>query len=92
MADFQKEARAVLGEYNKVNDWSYICLQGLMLLTLALVSRRGLLQCASDPELLLEETMQDKAFKCHTYKHTTLGFLEDIKVRTYRPQNLRLSS
>jgi hypothetical protein len=30
--------------------------------------------------------MQDKAFKCHTYKHTTLGFLEDIKVRTYRPR------
>jgi len=25
VADFQKEARAVLGEYNKVNDWSYIC-------------------------------------------------------------------
>lgn len=73
VADFQKEARAVLGEYNK---------------------------CASDPELLLEETMQDKAFKCHTYKHTTLGFLDDIKDmpnqfeysrvffdRWYRPQN-----
>ena len=70
---FQKEARAVLGEYNKN---------------------------ASSPFLKLEETMQNTAFTRHTYKHTTLGFLEDIKDmpnqyayskiffdRWYRPEN-----
>jgi zinc protease len=70
---FQKEARAVLGEYNK---------------------------SASSPFLLLNETMQDKAYKKHTYKHTTIGFLADVKNmpnqyaysktffdRWYRPEN-----
>lgn len=70
---FQKEARAVLGEYNK---------------------------SASSPFLLLEETMQDKAYTTHTYKHTTIGFLADVKDmpnqyaysktffdRWYRPEN-----
>ena len=70
---FQKEARAVLDEYNKN---------------------------ASSPFLELEEAMQNTAFTRHTYKHTTLGFLEDIKNmpnqfayskiffdRWYRPEN-----
>ena len=70
---FQKEARAVLGEYNKG---------------------------ASSPFLKLEEAMQNTAFTRHTYKHTTIGFLEDIKDmpnqfaysklffdRWYRPEN-----
>ena len=71
--DFQKEARAVLGEYNKG---------------------------ASSPFLMLNETMQDKAYSKHTYKHTTIGFLADVKNmptqfeysktffnRWYRPEN-----
>jgi zinc protease len=70
---FQKEARAVLGEYNK---------------------------SASSPFLKLRETMQNTAFAAHTYKHTTIGFLADIKDmpnqyayskiffdRWYRPEN-----
>ncbi|MBX6314064.1 MAG: insulinase family protein [Isosphaeraceae bacterium] len=70
---FQKEARAVLGEYNK---------------------------SASSPLLLLDETMQNTAYTTHTYKHTTIGFLADIKDmpnqyaysktffdRWYRPEN-----
>lgn len=70
---FQKEARAVLGEYNK---------------------------SASSPFLILNETMQDKAYLKHTYKHTTIGFLSDVKNmpnqykysktffdRWYRPEN-----
>ncbi len=70
---FQKEARAVLGEYNKG---------------------------ASSPFLILNETMQDKAYSTHTYKHTTIGFLADVKDmpnqyaysktffdRWYRPEN-----
>ncbi len=70
---FQKEARAVLGEYNK---------------------------SASSPFLILNESMQDKAYTTHTYKHTTIGFLADIKDmpnqyaysktffdRWYRPEN-----
>lgn len=70
---FQKEARAVLGEYNK---------------------------SASSPFLILDETMQDKAYTTHTYKHTTIGFLADVKDmpnqfaysktffdRWYRPEN-----
>ena len=70
---FQKEARAVLGEYNKN---------------------------ASSPFLKLEEAMQNTAFTTHTYKHTTIGFLADIKDmpnqyayskiffdRWYRPEN-----
>src|SRR3954470_4915520 len=70
---FQKEARAVLGEYNK---------------------------SASSPFLILNEAMQDAAYTKHTYKHTTIGFLDDIKDmpnqyaysklffdRWYRPEN-----
>ena len=72
-ADFQKEARAVLGEYNKG---------------------------ASSPFQILNETMQDQAYTTHTYKHTTIGFLADVKDmpnqfaysktffdRWYRPEN-----
>ncbi len=72
-AAFQKEARAVLGEYNKG---------------------------ASSPFQILNETMQDKAYTKHTYKHTTIGFLADVKNmpsqyaysktffdRWYRPEN-----
>ncbi|MFI5456976.1 MAG: M16 family metallopeptidase [Isosphaerales bacterium] len=70
---FQKEARAVLGEYNK---------------------------SASSPFQKINETMQNTAFTTHTYKHTTIGFLADIKDmpnqyayskvffdRWYRPEN-----
>ena len=70
---FQKEARAVLGEYNKG---------------------------ASSPFMILNEAMQDKAYDRHTYKHTTIGFLADVKAmptrydysktffdRWYRPEN-----
>ena len=70
---FQKEARAVLGEYNK---------------------------SASSPFQKLNETMQNTAYTTHTYKHTTIGFLADIKDmpnqyayskvffdRWYRPEN-----
>jgi zinc protease len=70
---FQKEARAVLGEYNVG---------------------------ASSPFLKLAELMQDKAYTTHTYKHTTIGFLADIRNmpnqyayskvffdRWYRPEN-----
>ena len=70
---FQKEARAVLGEYNKG---------------------------ASSPFLILNETMQDKAYSKHTYKHTVIGYLADVKDmpnqyaysktffdRWYRPEN-----
>lgn len=73
LADFQKEARAVLGEYNK---------------------------SASSPLQILNETMQEKAYTTHTYKHTTIGFLDDVKDmpnqfnysktffdRWYRPDN-----
>ena len=72
-AGFQKEARAVLGEYNKN---------------------------ASSPFQLLNEAMQDTAYTTHTYKHTTIGFLADVKDmpnqyaysktffdRWYRPEN-----
>lgn len=70
---FQKEARAVLGEYNK---------------------------SASSPLLILNETMQEKAYTKHTYRHSTIGFLADVKAmptryaysktffdRWYRPDN-----
>ena len=73
---FQKEARAVLGEYNK---------------------------SASSPFLKLNEALQDTAFVKHTYKHTTIGFLADVKDmpnqyayskvffdRWYRPENCTL--
>ncbi len=55
---------------------------------------------ASSPFLKLEEAMQETAFTTHTYRHTTIGFLEDIKEmpnryaysktffdRWYRPDN-----
>ncbi len=70
---FQKEARAVLGEYNKG---------------------------ASSPFMSLNEAMQEQAYEKHTYKHTTIGFLADVKAmptryaysktffdRWYRPEN-----
>ena len=49
---FQKEAAAVLGEYNKN---------------------------ASIPFNMLFEKLHDTAYTTHTYKHTTMGFLEDIE-------------
>ncbi|MFQ5877294.1 MAG: M16 family metallopeptidase [Acidobacteriota bacterium] len=33
----------------------------------------------SDPFLIMSEKMRDAAFTTHTYKHTTIGFLKDIK-------------
>jgi zinc protease len=73
---FQKEARAVLGEYNKG---------------------------ASSPFQKLNETLQNTAYTKHTYKHTTIGFLDDVKDmpnqyayskiffdRWYRPENCTL--
>jgi zinc protease len=74
--DFQKEARAVLGEYNKG---------------------------ASVPTQKMFESLYDAAFRVHTYKHTTIGFLRDIEDmpnqfeysqqffdRYYRPDNVIL--
>ncbi len=49
---FQKEAGAILGEYNK--NFSF-------------------------PESTIEEKLSDAAYKIHTYKHTTMGFLRDIE-------------
>ncbi len=49
---FQTEAGAILGEYNK---------------------------SAMNPFQILNEEMQKLAFTTHTYRHTTIGFLEDIK-------------
>lgn len=70
---FQTEAGAILGEYNK---------------------------SALSPFQILNEEMQKLAFTTHTYRHTTIGFLEDIKDmpnqyeyslqffdRYYRPEN-----
>jgi zinc protease len=34
---------------------------------------------ASDPEEKLSEVLQDTAFSRHSYKHTTIGFLQDIQ-------------
>lgn len=55
---------------------------------------------ASSPFLALHERLRDTAFTTHTYKHTTIGFLKDIKDmpnqfeysrtffdRFYRPEN-----
>ncbi|MBV8200595.1 MAG: insulinase family protein [Acidobacteria bacterium] len=55
---------------------------------------------ASSPYLPLEEKLRDLAFTKHTYKHTTIGFLADVKAmpgyydysrqffdRFYRPEN-----
>ena len=57
----------------------------------------------SSPFLPMYEKMRDLAFQKHTYKHTTIGFLEDIKAmpgyydyslgffqRFYRPENITL--
>lgn len=49
---FQTEAGAILGEYNK---------------------------SAMSPFQIMNEEMQKLAFTTHTYRHTTIGFLEDIK-------------
>ncbi len=49
---FQTEAGAILGEYNK---------------------------SALSPFQIMNEEMQKLAFTTHTYRHTTIGFLEDIK-------------
>ncbi len=56
---------------------------------------------ASNPFLALEERMRELAFTRHTYRHTTIGFLDDIKSmpeyyeyslnffrRFYRPDNV----
>ncbi len=57
-------------------------------------------KAVSNPVLPMFEKLQDLAFQKHTYKHTTIGFLEDIKAmpgyyeyslgffrRFYRPEN-----
>ncbi len=58
---------------------------------------------ASNPILPMLEKQHDLAFQKHTYKHTTIGFLDDIKAmpgyydyslkffqRFYRPENITL--
>jgi zinc protease len=58
---------------------------------------------SANPSVKLGEVMRDKAFQVHTYKHTTMGFLEDIENmpneyaysrtffdRWYRPNNTTL--
>ena len=58
---------------------------------------------ASNPFLSLNEKLRDLAFDTHTYQHTTMGFLADIKQmpeeyqyslsffdRFYRPENVAL--
>jgi len=58
---------------------------------------------ASSPFLPLEEKLRDLAYTKHTYKHTTIGFLADVKAmpgyydyslqffkRFYRPENVTL--
>ncbi len=58
------------------------------------------MQGASVPEVLLEEKVYETAFDKHTYKHTTMGFEEDVRAmpegyqysldffsRFYRPEN-----
>lgn len=52
LADFQTEARAILGEYNKN---------------------------AASPFRKIYEVMRGAAFTDHTYRHTTMGFIEDIE-------------
>jgi zinc protease len=56
-ADFQTEARAVLGEYYKN---------------------------AANPALKMKEAVLGAAFTQHTYRHTTLGFYEDIQAMPTR--------
>ncbi|MCB0406127.1 MAG: insulinase family protein [Bdellovibrionales bacterium] len=61
------------------------------------------LKSASDPGFLMEETMQELAYKSHTYGHTTMGYKADIEQypnryqdvwpffkRYYRPSNVRI--
>ena len=56
---------------------------------------------ASDPFRKLQEVLRDAAFSTHTYKHTTMGFIQDIEdmpnqfqysrdffQRWYRPDNV----
>jgi zinc protease len=58
---------------------------------------------ASSPLQPMEEKLRDLAFTAHTYKHTTIGFLRDVKAmpgyyeysrsffaRHYRPENVVL--
>jgi zinc protease len=58
---------------------------------------------ASNPFQALNETLRDAAFRTHTYKHTTIGFLKDVQDmpnqlaysrqffdRFYRPENCTL--
>ncbi len=58
---------------------------------------------ASSPFLHLHEKLRELAFEKHTYEHTTMGFLKDIKAmpdsyqyslqffhRFYRPENVKL--
>ena len=55
---------------------------------------------ASNPELKLEEKLAETAFNKHTYRHTTIGYLDDVKAmpegfdyarqffgRYYKPDN-----
>jgi len=57
----------------------------------------------TSPGFVLEETLMNTAFDTHTYKHTTIGFVEDIQAmpsmyeyslsffqRYYRPENVVL--
>ncbi len=57
----------------------------------------------SNPDMTIYEKLRENAFENHTYKHTTMGFLEDIKAmptqyaysleffdRWYRPENCAL--
>ncbi len=61
------------------------------------------LKSLSSPRFLLYEKLMDTAFDVHTYKHTTIGFKEDIEAmptmyefsksffsRYYRPENVVL--
>lgn len=58
---------------------------------------------SANPTVKLHEVLRDQAFRVHTYKHTTMGFLRDIEDmpnqyaysrtffdRWYRPQNTTL--
>jgi zinc protease len=73
---FQKEAGAVLGEYNK---------------------------SAADPFTGLYEKLQETAYDVHPYRHTVIGFLDDIRAmptmyeysreffdRFYRPEHVTI--
>lgn len=75
-AAFQKESRAILGEYNKGS---------------------------SNPFQALDEKIRELAFTTHTYRHTTIGFIQDVEnmpkeyaysrqffERYYRPDNVQV--